>query len=55
MKPKFGIGSTVQFGDERWVVVRYHQVCGNWEVMFRSEASGVHRSVPCSQLEGYFA
>lgn len=53
MGPLFGIGSIVRFGEERWKVVRYHRVCGTWEVMFCSEASGVHRSVPCSQLEQF--
>lgn len=54
VKPKFAVGSLVAFGEEKWIVVKYHKVCGYWEVMFRSAVSGVHRSIPCSQLETYF-
>lgn len=53
MTPRFAIGSTVKFGDESWIVVRYHRIGGHWEVMFRSVASGVHRSIACAQLELY--
>jgi hypothetical protein len=47
----FGIGSSVFFGDEKWVVVKYHKIGKEWEVMLRSAASGVHKSFSCFQLE----
>jgi hypothetical protein len=52
-KARFAIGDNVRFGDESWLVKNYHRVGKNWEVMFRSVASGVHRSIACNQLELY--
>lgn len=55
VKPRFGIGSVVQFetnkaAPESWVVIRYQKIQGQWEVLFRSLAKGSERSVLCSQL-----
>lgn len=55
IKPRFGIGSVVQFetnkaAPESWVVIRYQKIKGQWEVLFRSLAKGSERSVLCSQL-----
>jgi len=55
MKPKFALNSTVDFGDGYgvWTVAKYHRLNGEWEVMFCSNESGVHRSVPCVHLERF--
>lgn len=47
----FTIGSLVYFGRDQYRVIRYHKVAGNWEVMFRSLATGSHTSVPITILE----
>ena len=51
--PRLAIGSTVLIGSDKWVVTKYHKVYGFWEIMLRSCASGVHRSVEVRQLEKY--
>ena len=50
VKPRFAIGSTVQFGAESFVVNKYHKPTGKWEVEFKSLDKGHKRSVLCDQL-----
>ncbi len=54
MEPEFAIHSVVSFGQERWTVLQYHKTGVVWEIIFQSNATGVKRSIPCSQLETYF-
>jgi hypothetical protein len=60
---QFAIGQTIRFAEvvgegrnkktvvQKWIITKYHQVMGKWEIMLRSEESGVHRSIPISELE----
>lgn len=44
-----------EINEEPWEVVRYHQigVPPHWEVMFRSQWTGEHKSIPINELEKY--
>ena len=53
MRPKFAVGDRVRFGEESWTVVKFHKIGTWWEILFRSAATGVHRSLACKQLELY--
>jgi hypothetical protein len=50
---RFALGDSVKFGSESWTVSGYHRIGKEWEILFRSAASGVKRSIPCKQLELY--
>jgi Leu/Phe-tRNA-protein transferase len=62
---QFAIGQTLAFVGEsgrgkkkevsKWTIVKYHKVMNKWEVMIRSQASNVHRSIPIADLEEHYS